>query len=165
MITNMEIDYRLRKKTDKDNDWIRSVAKKQWGSTKIISRDQIYDVLKLSGYVAEQNNKLTGVILYAVKSRQCEIVVIYSAIKKRGVGTKLIDLVKKAAAINQCKKVWLLTTNDNIQAMGFYQKRGFVLSALRPNAIEQQRRIKPTIPLIGNNGISIRDEIELSLDL
>lgn len=165
MFTSMERDYQFRKKTDKDNDWVKAVATEQWGSTEIISRDQMHNVSTLPGYVAEQDKILIGVILYTIENRQCEIVALYSAIKKRGVGTRLIDLVKKAAAVNHCKKVWLLTTNDNIQALGFYQKRGFVLTALRPNAIKQQRRIKPTIPLIGSNGIPIRDEIEMSLDL
>ena len=162
----MENDkYIFRRKIDEDNDWIKTVASAQWGSTKIISNDKIHDILRLPGFVADQDGKLTGVILYAIENQQCEIVAIYSATEKKGVGTKLIDLVKGAAKENHCERVWLFTTNDNTQALRFYQKRGFILTALRPNIIEQQRRIKPTIPLIGNNGIPIRDEIELKFDL
>jgi ribosomal protein S18 acetylase RimI-like enzyme len=60
-----------------------------------------------------------------------------------------------------CRRVWLITTNDNLEALGFYQKRGFVLAALHRNAMAETRRFKPNIPLIGMGGIPLRDELEL----
>jgi len=57
------------------------------------------------------------------------------------------------------------TTNDNLNALRFYQKRGFVLAAVYPEAIERARKIKPTISLIGYEGIPLRDEIELEMPL
>jgi ribosomal protein S18 acetylase RimI-like enzyme len=55
--------------------------------------------------------------------------------------------------------------NDNLHALRFYQKRGFVLVALHRNALEASRKLKPEIPLVGIDGIPIRDEIELELVL
>ncbi|MCG0275770.1 MAG: hypothetical protein L5655_06315 [Thermosediminibacteraceae bacterium] len=49
--------------------------------------------------------------------------------------------------------------------MKFYQKRGFLLVAVHRNALEQARKLKPEIPLIGIDGIPLRDEIELELPL
>ena len=80
-------------------------------------------------------------------------------------GAKLIQAILKLAADNNYRRVWLITTNDNIGALRFYQKLGFVLSALYPNAIEKSRTIKPEIALVGENGIPIRDEIELEFRL
>ncbi len=60
-------------------------------------------------------------------------------------------------------EVWLITTDANLHALRFYQRRGLVLAALHRNAVEAARRIKPEIPLIGNDGIPIRDELELEL--
>lgn len=57
------------------------------------------------------------------------------------------------------------SSNDNLNALRFYQKYGFTLVALYPNALAQSRKLKPQIPLIGNDGIPLRDEIELELDL
>jgi hypothetical protein len=58
--------------------------------------------------------------------------------------------------------MWLVTTNDNLEALRFYQRRGFVLSALRAGAVDEARReLKPMIGRVGNFGIPIRDEIEL----
>ncbi|MFP3471139.1 GNAT family N-acetyltransferase, partial [Micrococcus sp. SIMBA_144] len=60
-----------------------------------------------------------------------------------------------------CSRITLITTNDNLAALKFYQKRGFVMTAIHRNAVEKARKIKPEIPLIGNDGIPIRDEIQL----
>jgi len=87
---------------------------------------------------------------------------LYSALEKQGLGTALIDRVKDEAIKNKSRNIWLMTTNDNTKALRFYQKRGFVISAIRTNVIEEQRKVKP-IPLLGNDGIPIRDEIELSI--
>ncbi|HUC94472.1 MAG TPA: GNAT family N-acetyltransferase [Candidatus Saccharimonadales bacterium] len=149
-------------KTDSDNNWVKSVVSKEWGSTKIVSKDKVYETATLPGFIAEQNNKPVGLILYAIEEKQCEIVAIYSAVEKQGIGTKLIGLVEEVAKKEKCNRLWLQTTNDNTYALRFYQKRGFTISAFRANAMEAMRRIKP-IPLIGNDGIPIRDEIELEI--
>lgn len=151
-------------KIDNDNDWIKTTVSEQWGSSKIVSKEKIYEAISLPGFIAEQNDKPVGLILYAIEEGQCEIVAIYSAIEKQGIGTELIELVKKIIKGKKCNRLWLQTTNDNTSALRFYQKRGFTIAAFRANAIEAQRRIKP-IPLIGNDGIPIRDEIELEMKL
>jgi hypothetical protein len=65
-----------------------------------------------------------------------------------------------------CRRYWVLTTNDNVDALRFYQRRGFRLTAVRCGAVDEARRtVKPEIPLTGDYGIPIRDEIELAQDL
>ena len=59
----------------------------------------------------------------------------------------------------------LITTNDNVDALRFYQRRGFVLTELRPGAVDESRRMKPQIPLVGAYGIPIRDELVLVREL
>jgi ribosomal protein S18 acetylase RimI-like enzyme len=55
-----------------------------------------------------------------------------------------------------------VTTNDNVDALRFYQRRGFRLAALRAGAVEDARaRLKPEIPWTGADGIELRDELEL----
>jgi RimJ/RimL family protein N-acetyltransferase len=64
-----------------------------------------------------------------------------------------------------CRRIWLITTNDNTAALRFYQKKGFSLVAVHRNAIERSRQLKPEIPETGNDGIPLRDEIELEIVL
>jgi RimJ/RimL family protein N-acetyltransferase len=90
---------------------------------------------------------------------------LHSVEQGSGVGSALIEAVKKAAIAARCKRMWLITTNDNTAAMRFYQKRGFVLVAVHRNALERSRKLKPEIPLVGMDGIPLRDEIELEMIL
>ena len=100
-------------------------------------------------------------ITYNIKKNECEIVTLNSLIKKKGIGTVLVEKVKKIAKKMNRKRVWLITTNDNIDALCFWQRIGFVLKAIYPGAMSISRKLKPEIPLIGHYGIPIRDEIEL----
>jgi hypothetical protein len=52
----------------------------------------------------------------------------------------------------------LITTNSNINALRFWQKRGFRLVHIYLGALEESRKLKPIIPLIDDNGIPIREE-------
>lgn len=62
--------------------------------------------------------------------------------------------------INNINKIKVIATNDNIDAIKFYQKRGFDMIKIYHNAIGESRKLKPTIPLIDNYGIPIMHEIE-----
>ena len=82
-----------------------------------------------------------------------------SLVARQGVGTALLAAVQRAAREMTCTRLWLITTNDNVDAIRFYQRRGFVLSSIHPDALAESRKIKPQIPQIGNYGIPIRDEL------
>jgi len=88
-----------------------------------------------------------------------------SLVEGKGIGSALVDAVKSIAVASKCKRLWLITTNDNTKALRFWQKRGFRLAAIYPGAVEKSRKLKPEIPLIGDDGIPIRDEIELEMIL
>ena len=61
-------------------------------------------------------------------------------------------------------RLWLITTNDNTDALRFYLRRGFVLVAVHRDAVTYARQsIKPELPLVGYHQIPLRDEIELEL--
>ena len=82
-----------------------------------------------------------------------------------GAGTALIEAVAGAARAAGCARLWLITTNDNLRALRFYQRRGFRLAALHRDALARSRELKPSIAEIGLDGIPLRDELELELDL
>lgn len=104
---------------------------------------------------------MLGLVTYLVRDGECEVCSLDSAREGRGIGTRLLQLVLEAAHEAGCKKVKLVTTNDNLEALGFYQKRGFRLAGINREAMKVARRIKPSIPMTGLHGIPIRDEIEL----
>ncbi len=154
----------IRPIEEADKEWISSLLEKQWGSTKIVTRGKVHQVDKLPGYVALLDDKRVGLITYSIED-DCEIISLDSLVQGRGIGTALVEKIKQTAKEQNCKRVWLITTNDNMKALQFYQKRGFVLKALYPNALEQSRKLKPEIPSIGIGNIPLRDEIELEFNL
>ena len=148
-----------------DYEWIAQFMHEQWGSDKVISRGVIHYPQYLPGFVALYKGEKVGLVTYNIVAGSCEIVTINSTHPSSGVGTALIEAVKDIAIKSGCKRLWLITTNDNVNALRFYQKRGFVLVAVHRNALEQSRKLKPEISLIGNDGIPLRDEIELEMML
>ena len=138
----------------------------QRGAARVARRNQLLDPLDHPALLAEdeQDGRLLGVLTYVVdRDRgQCEVLTIDAEQQWRGVGTALLRLVERVAAQEGCRRLWLVTTNDNVDALRFYQRRGFRLAALRPGAVDDSRaRLKPEIPTVGDYGIPLRDELEL----
>ena len=157
------MEFHVREKTSEDIKWIAPYLKENWGSDKIVTRNRIHNALELPGFIAEQKNKPVGIILYNIENNQCEVVLLESFIEKKGIGSTLMGHIKEIAVFKGCKRIWLITTNDNLAAIRFYQLRGYSLVAIYRNALEQSRKLKPEIPFIGIDGIPLRDEIELEL--
>ena len=112
--------------------------------------------------VAERDGTLAGVLTYVLDGDGCEILTLHAAERFGGTGTALVQAVEKLAADAGCHRLWLITTNDNVDALRFYQRRGFRLAALHRGAVDDSRaRLKPEIPRIGEHGIELRDELEL----
>ncbi|GLZ08605.1 hypothetical protein Acsp03_60710 [Actinomadura sp. NBRC 104412] len=120
-------------------------------------------------FVAEsEEGRLLGVLTYVPDEtgRQCEILTLHTTEQWHGTGTALIEAMERWAAEHGIDRLWLITTNDNVDAVRFYQRRGFRLAALHRDAVTESRaRLKPEIPLTGEYGIPIRDELELDRSL
>jgi GNAT superfamily N-acetyltransferase len=132
---------------------------------RVARRGELIDPLDHQALVAEADNgHLLGVLTYVPDHarEQSEILTLHTIERWRGVGTLLIEAAGKWAARHGYARQWLITTNDNVDALRFYQRRGFHLAALYLGAVTEARtRLKPEIPLTGAYGIPLRDEIEL----
>ena len=144
---------------------MRSLLEESWGAANVITRGRVYAADRLPGFAAWSGARPVGLVTYHISNQECEIISLNGVMEGQGIGTALITAVKHAAIERGCRRLWLITTNDNSRALAFYQKRGFHLCALYPNAITESRRIKPEIPQMGINGIPIRDELELEIRL
>ena len=94
-----------------------------------------------------------------------EVLSLCPAEPGHGVGRALMERCFADAQARGCRRVWLITTNDNVEALGFYQHVGMDLCALHRAAVTHGRKLKPSIPIIGAGGIPIRHELELELVL
>ena len=147
-----------------DREWVRETLRELWGET-VVSRGAVHDPTALPGFVAEEGGERVGLLTYRVDGADCEVVTIDAFPEGVGAGTALLDAAARAARDAGCGRVWLITTNDNLRALRFYQRRGFRLVAVHPDALERSRELKPSIPEIGLDGIPLRDELELELTL
>jgi N-acetylglutamate synthase-like GNAT family acetyltransferase len=155
--------YQIHSITSKDRPWIAQVLTEHWGSAQVVSRGRVHEADQLPGFIAVQENQPAGLVTYHLDGDQCEITSLDSLVESIGIGTALIGAVESVARCAGCRRLWVITTNDNIHAIRFYQKRGFHLVAVHPNAIQRSRELKPSIPLIGSHGIPIRDEVEFEI--
>jgi GNAT superfamily N-acetyltransferase len=105
---------------------------------------------------------LHGVLTYIVDGAACEILTLHAEPRGQGTGSALLEAVERIAREAGCTRLWLITTNDNLDALRFYQRRGFRLAHVHVGAVDDARsRLKPEIPEVGDHGIPLRDELEL----
>lgn len=101
-----------------------------------------------------------------IDGSSCEILTLHVGEQWAGTGTALVRATERTAAERGCRWLWVLTTNDNLDALRFYQRRGFRLAQLHPGAVDGARaRFKPEIPLVGDYGIPLRDELVLEKEV
>ncbi len=155
------MNYRIRPIQPEDRTTLADFMRTYWGADLIVVHGTPFQPSALPGFLALEGDIWVGVITYHLVGDECEIVTLDSLRPGHGIGTALLAAVQEMAQNLGCRRLWLITTNDNLAALHFYQKRGFRLRAVYPDAVTRARRIKPQIPLVGENGIPIRDEIEL----
>jgi ribosomal protein S18 acetylase RimI-like enzyme len=155
----------LRPLTDADTDWLYRVVAEYCGGDPVITPDGLYVVRDLPGFVAEDEGTRVGLAQYRIVSGDCEIITLASLRSGRGIGSELVAAVRAVAERAGGRRLRVCTSNDNLNALGFYQKRGFALARLHRGAMERVRQVKPGVPLVGAGGIPLRDIVELELTL
>lgn len=151
----------IRAYESSDLAWARDLLAADFGDAVQVSRGVAHDASALPGFVAERDGARAGLVTYRVAGDECEVV----ALDGRGVGEPLLAAAVARARELGCRRAWLITTNENTRALRFYQRLGWDLVALHRDAVTESRRIKPSIPATGEDGIPIRHELELELRL
>jgi GNAT superfamily N-acetyltransferase len=147
-----------------DMGWVEALLDELLGGRWQARLGEILDVLSFEGLVAEDEGEGVGFVGYRRHGRECELMAIAAARRHTGVGTALLAALRRE--VSQVERIWLVTTNDNLEALRFYQRRGFRLCRLRAGGVDDARqRLKPGIPLTGALGIPMHDELELELVL
>lgn len=156
---------RIRLVKEDDQKWVSKLIKEEWSSNRIVTRGRSHDIESLSGFIAVYNNENVGLLTYNLKNEECEIITLNSLIENIGIGTYLLRSLESFMQSKKVKRIWVITTNDNLDALRFYQKKGFRIKAIYIDAIKESRKLKPEIPILGFYDIEIRDEIELEKKL
>ena len=154
MIEIHKIEQGNREKVD-------AFIKHHWFTTQMVVHGECIDLGTADGWYTSNYDEIIGMITYRIIHHEMEILSLDSVHENQGIGTTLLNQAITKAKECDCSRVWLITTNDNLSALRFYQKRGFDIVRIHRNAVDVARKLKPSIPIYGNDGIPIKHEIEL----
>jgi GNAT superfamily N-acetyltransferase len=142
---------------------LRNRVRSTWGD--VVARcDEVVDPADGELLGAYVDHEIIGVASYAIRADECEVVAIEAYQPRHGIATGLMDEIRARATAAGCRRLWLVTTNDNVPAIGFYQRWGMDLAELRRDAATRARaQLKPEIPATGHEDIPIRHELEFEL--
>ena len=155
-------DMRLRSAT---TDEVREVWEERWYGL-VVCLNTVYEPGDVEGLaLVDHLDELVGLVTYHIDGDQCELVTIDSLCQFMGIGSMLLEKVEEVALKAGCRKIWAITTNDNLDAHRFFQKRGFTIRNVRLGGMTKIRLLKPNVPKIGYYEIPIRDEIEFEKPL
>jgi GNAT superfamily N-acetyltransferase len=155
----------VRPKREQDDAQLRTFLEHN-NAARVARRGELVDAAAQPAVLAWSGEELVGAATYVVRGPACELLTLHASQRFAGTGTALVAAVREIARQGGCTVLWVVTTNDNVDALRFYQRRGFRLARLSAGAVDESRRtVKPEIPASGQHGIPLRDEIELELDI
>ena len=117
------------------------------------------NVSKLPAYVAKKEDKIVGFVSFAELHDDLIVVAlgIIPEYQGVGVGRRLVASAEKEARRLKKKRMLVSTSNDDLPALAFYQRLGFQIYEVKPNAVAEKHG--KVLKGIGN--LPIRDELRL----
>jgi GNAT superfamily N-acetyltransferase len=133
---------------------------------RVMSNDHlIEDASLLDGFAAEIDCRPVGCALINDVDGDVELVALVSTYRGAGVGSGLLESVVERGRRDGWKRLWLVTSNDNTDAIRLYQRSGWDWTEFKRDSITRARKLKPEIPELGNHGIPVRHEIHFEAPL
>lgn len=151
--------------TEADRAWLADLWRREWGGEVMITRGQTHYLHQMEALIAWEGELPVGAATYRPDPAGWELMSLNALTEGKGVGSALLGAFEDAARAAGAGRVWLITTNDNLDALRFYQRRGYRMAAIYPGAVDEARQQKDSIPLVGYHGIPLHDELELEKTL
>jgi 2-oxo-4-hydroxy-4-carboxy--5-ureidoimidazoline (OHCU) decarboxylase/GNAT superfamily N-acetyltransferase len=149
-----------------DRAWAATLLAEAGGGTPHVARyGELLDPLEHEGIVAELDGRPVALLTVSESAKGLEVLSLHSEVRGVGAGTRLLETALRVAVASDAPRLWLVTTSDNVEAIGWYLRRGMHVAGVRPGAVEADRAaVKPEIPRTNpRNGLPIRDSVELEL--
>jgi GNAT superfamily N-acetyltransferase len=152
----------VRPVTPADIAYVQQSLTAAFHGTAVAVHGELIDASDLPGGIAWAGDEPVGLLTYRAVGKDWEIVSIAADRPGTGAGGALLVWIFDLAARSGAARVWLVTTNDNVKALRFYQRNGFDLVAVHRDAVTRARALKPAIPR-ELDGIPVRHELELEV--
>lgn len=134
-----------------------------FGDVTVARKEVLIDASVLPGFLATDGGQPVGPLTYNAAHGECEVVAIISTEEGRGIGQPLMDAAHDHAAAAGYRRLWLVTTNDNTRAFRFYQLWGMDMCAFYRHGVRRSRKVKPSLPERGAEGIPLDHELKFEL--
>ncbi|WP_433286210.1 GNAT family N-acetyltransferase [Micromonospora sp. CA-244673] len=145
-----------------DDADLAALHERDWGGPYVVVHDTRYDLRELPALVAVDGaGGFAGALVYRLADGGLEVVSLAATTPGNGAGSALMAAAESVATGAGADRLWLVTTNDNLRALGFYQRRGLRIVAVDAGAVDRARAVKPGIPYLGEDGIPLHDELRL----
>ena len=150
----------IRERGPADAAWINSFLRSRWDATTIAVHGEVIEAGRLPALITMAQDR-QGLATYRRLDRDAELVTLDADPSGVGTGTALIEALVARLRADGCERLWLTTTNDKLSALRFYLRRDFRLIRVGLGAVDDARRLKPSIPTLGEYQIPMRDEFDL----
>ena len=148
---------------DADRGEVAEFIERHWGSKISMSHGMAFYPHKEHGFVERRDGVIVGLLTYHIDKQGMEVLTLNSTLEGAGIGSSLMLNAIEAARQKSCRKIWLATTNDRLRVIDFYQRLGFRMTAINLGVVDEARKVKPQIPLVGERGVPVHDEVIMEL--
>jgi ribosomal protein S18 acetylase RimI-like enzyme len=162
-VNGERVQFEIRPITDRA--FLEELLRLRWSGGALILRGKIVHPKDVEAIAAYHDGRLAGVATWLLEGPVIYLATLNNISDQRGVGMALLDAMMELGREKGSALLRVIVTNDNLNALGFYQRRGFRIIAVAPGAIDMIRTLMPNIPTMGANRIPVRDEIELEIAL
>ena len=151
--------------TEENRKLVNQFILDHWYEVVMIIKGERVDISSSDGFCIIDGQTVTGLITYRLKNNICEITLLHTIVQNRGIGRQLVQKVIETVKNNHVDTITVVTTNDNIGAIAFYQKIGFDMVQIYHDSMDYVGKFKPGVPIMGENHIPLRHEIEFFMYL
>ncbi len=151
----------IRQAAESDLPWLNS-ASQVVGGPVVVSHGVAHRLNDYPSLIAERHATPVGLATFRIAGAEAELLALAATEQWQGTGSALLAAVEKEVTQAGCRALMLCTTNDNTDALRFYQRRGYQLKTLHAGAFAEVQRIKGISgEVMGQHQIVIRDELVL----
>lgn len=148
-----------------DQEFIRKRWEETWGLP-VVSIDRSYLPEDVQGLAwRDEWGEALGLVTWHIDGDHAELVTVDAYQQGRHIGGRLLAGAEAELRSHNVRTVSIITTNDNLRAVAFYVRHGYRIVRIELDGVERVRKIKPDVPLVGNEGLPLRDMFELKKDL
>lgn len=168
--TGGRTEIHIRRARPDDGPALNALCLHFFHHTDLFAYGRTYEIRGCDALVAERDGRIVGLLGYAFRDEPGDCLIVAFAVaggaQGLGVGARLQDWLEGECRGRGVGRMVLSTTNDNMPALYFYQRHGFVIAEVLPGVVRDElKRLLGGAEPPGFGGIPVRDEIRLEKDL